>query len=163
MLNGVIVRKLQSLDKILTELRSYCLTLSNLEMKYWPMSKKIDWDRTQSVGKTTSEVIAAWAFGSAQDGHVRAGSDIDIGVLMKSPPSLDEQLELVAALESALRIGNVDLVILNEVNPILRFEAISGRAIYCSDMGRRAEFASLTAREYEDEMALWERTLESRG
>jgi hypothetical protein len=34
------------------------------------------------------------------------------------------------------------------------FEAISGRPIYCRDHGRRAEFASLTAREYEDEMAL---------
>ena len=81
---------------------------------------------------------------------------------MTSLPSLDKQLELVAKLESALQIDNVDLVILNDANPILRFEAISGRAIYCRDMGQRAEFASLTAREYEDEMALWERALKSR-
>jgi predicted nucleotidyltransferase len=127
------------------------------------MSKIIDWDRAQSVWKARPEIIAAWVFGSARDGHVRVGSDLDIGVFMKSVPSMDEQLELVAELESALRIGNIDLVILNEVNPILRFEAISGCAIYCSDMSRRAEFASLTAREYEDEMALWERTLKSRG
>ena len=82
---------------------------------------------------------------------------------MTSLPSIDEQLELVAKLEAALRIGNVDLVVLNDANPILRFEAISGLAIYCSDMGRRAEFASLTAREYEDEIALWERALKSRN
>ena len=126
------------------------------------MSKIIDWDRAQPVWQATPGVIAAWAFGSAQDGRVRVGSDIDIGLLMASLPSLDEQLELVAKLESALQVDTVDLVILNDANPILRFEAISGRAIYCRDMGRRAEFASLTAREYEDEMALWERALHSR-
>ena len=95
------------------------------------MSKKIDWDRAQPVWQATPGVIASWVFGSAQDGQVSVGRDIDIGLLMTSLPSLDEQLELVAKLESALQIDNVDLVILNDANPILRFEAIPGRAIYC--------------------------------
>jgi hypothetical protein len=33
-------------------------------------------------------------------------------------------------------------------------EVISGRPIFCRDAGERAIFASLTAREYENEMAM---------
>ena len=85
--------------------------------------------------------------------------NVDIAVFLESPPSLDEQIELLARLQAALRLEEIDLVILNEANPILRFEAISGRPLFCRDLGRRAEFASLTAREYKDEMALRQRAV----
>jgi hypothetical protein len=65
-------------------------------------------------------------------------------------------------LQSALNIEEIDLVVLNKANPILRFEAISGRSLFCRDLSRRAEFASLTAREYEDSMAMVERALAER-
>jgi hypothetical protein len=126
------------------------------------MSKRIEWEQAKSVLETTSKVIAAWVFGSAQGGEVRLGGDVDIGLLMESPPSLDEQLELLLKLQKALQVDDIDLVVLNEANPILRFEAISGRPLFCRDAGRRAEFASLTAREYEDAMALWQRGLAMR-
>jgi hypothetical protein len=64
-------------------------------------------------------------------------------------------LRLIAELETALAFANIDLVPLNKADPILRFEAISGRAIFCRDLGRRAEFVSLTAREYEEAMAFF--------
>jgi predicted nucleotidyltransferase len=123
------------------------------------MSKKIDWNRTKGVWTARPEIIAAWVFGSAQRGQIRSGGDADIGVLFESLPSVDAQLELLAELQQALQIEAVDLVVLNEANPILRFEAISGRALFCRDAGRRAEFASLTAREFEDEMAFLQRAL----
>jgi hypothetical protein len=62
-------------------------------------------------------------------------------------------------LEKIVGVEAIDLVILNEANPILRFEAISGRPLFCRDLDQRAEFASLTAREYEDEMAQWQKSL----
>ena len=123
------------------------------------MSKRIEWECLEPVWETTPKVIAAWALGSTQGGQVGAGSDVDIGVLMESPPSLDEQLDLLAKLQTALQFEDIDLVILNEANPILRFEAISGRSLFCRDAGRRAEFASLTAREYEDEIAFLQRAM----
>lgn len=125
------------------------------------MSKKIEWERTISVWETTPKVIAAWIFGSAQRGQISPSSDVDIGVLMESPPSLAEQLDLLAKLQAALQFEDIDLVILNEANPILRFEAISGRSLFCRDLDRRAEFASLTAREYEDEMAFLQRAMQN--
>jgi predicted nucleotidyltransferase len=127
------------------------------------MSKKIEWERAQSVWESTSELVAAWTFGSGQSGQASPGSDVDIGVLLESPASLAEQLDLLAKLQTALQFEDIDLVVLNEVNPILRFEAISGRPLFCRDPGRRAEFASLTAREYEDEMALWRRAMQNRS
>ena len=127
------------------------------------MSKKIDWDRTEMVWVARPEVIAAWVFGSAQGGRVQPGGDVDIGVLFESPPSLGVQLELLADLQQALEVEEVDLIALNEANPILRFEAISGRPLFCRDAGRRAEFVSLTAREYEDGMAFVQRALRNRG
>jgi predicted nucleotidyltransferase len=133
--------------------------LTILRPKSWFMSKTIDWSRTQAVWAAAPGVIAAWAFGSAQHGLVNPGSDIDIGVLFTVKPSLDEQLDLAAHLQQALPAAEVDLVVLNEANPILCFEAISGRLLFCRDAGRRAAFASLTAREYEDAMAFWQRGL----
>jgi hypothetical protein len=70
-------------------------------------------------------------------------------------PTLDELAVLRSALQDALAFDEIDLVVLNEASPILRFEAISGRPVYTSDLEARATFASLTAREYEDEMAQW--------
>ncbi|MFQ5610731.1 MAG: nucleotidyltransferase domain-containing protein [Anaerolineae bacterium] len=126
------------------------------------MSASIEWERAALVWEATPKVIAAWSFGSGQHGRVGPGSDVDIGVLMESPPSLDERFELLARLQAALHFEDIDLVILNGANPILRFEAISGRPLFCRDADRRAEFASLTAREYEDEMAFWQRSIRSR-
>jgi predicted nucleotidyltransferase len=64
------------------------------------------WQPARQVFENTPQVIAAWAFGSAKDGEIRPGGDLDIAVLFEG---------------------------------------------YAS---RQAEFVSLTAREYEDEMAL---------
>jgi predicted nucleotidyltransferase len=117
----------------------------------------VDWAQIERVLAASPNIVAGWVFGSAQGGQIRAGSDLDIGVLFDSKPSFDELLDLSGSLQQALQFDAVDLVPLNEANPILRFEAISGRAVFCRDASRRAEFASLTAREYEDEMALLER------
>ncbi|MBE7473516.1 MAG: nucleotidyltransferase domain-containing protein [Anaerolineae bacterium] len=117
----------------------------------------IDWSRLESTLAAAPKVIAAWVFGSAQSGQIKPGSDVDVGVLFESKLSLAELLELTGVLQQVVPFAEIDLVPLNEANPIPRFEAISGRAIFCRDAGRRAEFASLTAREYEDEMAMVER------
>jgi predicted nucleotidyltransferase len=123
------------------------------------MSKRLEWDRAQPIWEAAPNVIAAWAFGSARDGMVKPGSDVDIAVLTDALPSLDERIELLTKLQEALGVDEIDLVVLNGANVALRFEAISGHPLYCRDVARRAEFASLTAREYEDEMAFWQRAL----
>ena len=123
------------------------------------MLETVSWAKLEQVWAESPNIIAVWVFGSAQRGEVTTGSDVDIGVLFAQLPSIDEQLILLGKLQSALEFDKVDLVILNTVNPILGFEAISGKSLFCRNINHRADFVSLTAREYEDEMALWQRML----
>ena len=124
--------------------------------------KRVEWDRTRPVWEDIPSLVAAWAFGSARDGQVRDGADVDIGLLLETAPDLDELADIRAALQDALDIDDIDLIVLNEASPTLRFEAISGRPLFCRDADRRAEFASLTAREYEDEMAMVAKAMSDR-
>jgi hypothetical protein len=62
-----------------------------------------------------------------------------------------------------VQLDNIDLVVLNAAAPILRFEAVSGRLLFCRDATQRAAFVSLTAREYEESMAMVQRALAERA
>lgn len=118
-----------------------------------------DTRRLEKCLSADPNVLAAWHFGSSAKGGIRPGADVDIGVLFYHMPSIDELADLRAAIQDALSFDEVDLVVLNEASPVLRFEAVSGRPVYTADPAARATFCSLTAREYEDEMAQWQRAL----
>lgn len=117
-------------------------------------AEPIKTDKLNWVFSAYPRVVAAWLFGSANTGHARPDSDIDIGVLFDAPPTLDEWLELHAALQDVLDVENIDLVVLNSKTPVLRYAAICGQRLYCRSLEEMATFASLTARQYEDSMAL---------
>ena len=117
-------------------------------------NQKVDFSIITEILDRASGVIAAWLFGSAQDGHVPVGSDIDFGILFEDEPSLQTLLDLYEQIARATEIEEIDLIVLNTANPILAFEAVSGKSVYCRDKHIRAEFVSLTAREYEDTMAM---------
>jgi len=117
-------------------------------------SKKIDFEKLDSIWPDSPAVIAVWIFGSAKAGHIAETSDLDIGILFTKDPSVDELLDLQGSIQARTGIEDIDMVILNKANPILAFEVISGTPIFCRDKDRRAEFASLVAREYEDSMCM---------
>ena len=98
-------------------------------------------------------VVMAVLFGSARDGEVRPGSDVDIGVLLSPAPT---PLEFYAFYqETAARLSGIpelDLVDLNGANSVLAFEALCGRRLFVRDADAAATFASRVAREYEDDM-----------
>lgn len=126
------------------------------------MSISIDWDLLAKTLADVPNVAAAWVFGSAQNGIVREGGDLDIGVLFTSPPSLDDLAALRATLQQATQVDDIDLVSLNQASSILRFEAVSGRLILNRDAARQVEFVSLAAREYEFDLALLQSGLHHR-
>ena len=49
-------------------------------------------------------------------------------------------------------IADLDLIDLNHANSILAFEAICRKRLFVRDHEKTAEFVSLTARQYEDDM-----------
>lgn len=73
------------------------------------------------------EVLAAYLFGSRAAGRHKQNSDADVAVLL-SPPAVKRafKLQLRWQEELARIIGaNVDLVILNEADPLLKFQVYS--------------------------------------
>ena len=98
-------------------------------------------------------VIMAVVFGSAKDGVVRPGSDVDIGVLLS--PALTA-LEFYAFYqETAARLSMIpelDLVDLTRAGSVLAVEALCGRRLFVRDAETVAAFSSRVAREYEDDM-----------
>lgn len=118
---------------------------------------RVDWSPLDGFWPGQPEIEAVWVFGSARDGEVREGSDIDFGILFRSLPTLDLLAEVRASLQTILNVDDIDLIVLNNASTILRFEAVRGHRLYCRDANRCAAFVSLTAREYEDDMAMVER------
>lgn len=123
---------------------------------------KVDWDKIKRVLAAEPLVIAAWGFGSSQNGTVRPGSDLDIGILWAELPTFARLADLRADLQAALQFDDIDLISLNQASPVVRFEAVCGRLIFCRNTEQRVAFVSLTAREYEDCMAMVQRAMAAR-
>lgn len=65
----------------------------------------------------------------------QGGSDVDLGVKLKSGASLSvrEKVLLALELESIMAFEQVDICILDEVDPFLAAEIIRGERIFCRD------------------------------
>lgn len=93
------------------------------------------------------QVVLAYLFGSQQDEgmHFAAGekyrasrrSDLDIGLLLEKIPKDPYILygNLFAALSDIFFPFDIDIVFLNEVHALLRYEIINGKRIYARDVG----------------------------
>jgi len=100
-----------------------------------------------------SRVVTATVFGSASDGGVQPGSDLDVAVLFAEPLAPEDFLRFYCDLCDRLpEVERVDLIRLNQADPILAFEAISGRFLCKNDPDKTAAFFSRVCREYEDVM-----------
>ena len=114
---------------------------------------KIDLTRLRNLFQSRNDVAAATIFGSARNGEVRTGGDLDVAVLYRQEPSPDRIFELLAEITETIGFDNVDLINLNKAGNVLAFEALNGAFICRNDREQLAAFSSLVAREYEDEMA----------
>ncbi len=47
---------------------------------------EVDLSKTEKVWQAYSGIIAVWSFGSAQNGKIVFGGDLDIAVLFADPP-----------------------------------------------------------------------------
>ncbi|MCI5141064.1 MAG: hypothetical protein D3909_04910 [Candidatus Electrothrix sp. ATG1] len=123
------------------------------------MSVKIEVDlaKAEKIWHTYPGIVAVWVFGSAQDGRIAFGSDLDIALLFTEVPKFETLCNIRADLQDVLELEDIDLMNLNTASVISAMEAISGTPLFCRALGKRAEFASLTSRQYEDDMAQLQR------
>ena len=112
------------------------------------------------------EVLFAFIFGSAKDGSIRAGGDVDIAVWMNNPKiKMDLIPRLTGMVESITQGSPCDLILLNEAGSQLAFEALQGRLLFVRDeaMDLYSGFYAQTCREYEDTITWMKKQLQYRG
>jgi predicted nucleotidyltransferase len=129
-------------------------------------SKPIDLQHLATIVSGIESVEYALVFGSARDGVVQAGSDLDVAVSLADAEaqSIDRLLKIVSRIEDALGV-TCDLTVLNTAETVLRHEALKGRVLFVRP-DREDEFLEFYARtcaEYEDLMAWRARQLAYRG
>jgi len=113
------------------------------------------------------EAEFAYIFGSTQDGNIGENSDIDIAFYFSKNIEISETLilKIFKSFEKIYPHLTLDICNLNTASLILRFEALKGTRLFVRDNFKDmfAEFFSLTAREYEDEMYRRKLQLKYRG
>lgn len=102
--------------------------------------------------KSRTDVVFAVVFGSASNGVVPPGSDLDLGVYFAPMPEGEDYIRFLVEAAEAAEFDVIDLVPLQTADTILAFEALSGHVLCKSDPERTAAFTSLVCREYESIM-----------
>ncbi len=92
-----------------------------------------------------------YIFGSYAKGNNNEKSDVDIAVLLNNDYNPMDKLELIGELTSVLRREDIDLVILNSANPVLRHQVIKyGKLIYMENEDVKVDFEVKVLKEYMD-------------
>ena len=112
---------------------------------------------SQELQKVCRDVIFALLHGSAKDGYVNTGSDIDIALYIQGAADLDLYGAASQAVNRICPEAEPDIGILNNAEPVYCFEALKGKLLFTRDKEAYLRFFSLTCREYESQIADYER------
>ncbi len=102
------------------------------------------------------EIVLAYLYGSCAKGTSRPYSDVDIAILLDESISVEEghygyRAELLAILMKTLRTNHIDLVILNNAPPFLKFQIIRyGRVVLIRSEAKRIDFHVKTLAKHND-------------
>jgi len=132
---------------------------------------KYDRNILAEILKTIPEIAFAYLFGSAQNGTINKGSDLDIAVyLIEEGKNENEKTELrlkiLRMLESAVPgFDNFDLVVLNETSTIMGMQVLQGTLLFVKPEHEDlyVDFYSYTCRKYEYDTFWMKKQLEYRG
>ncbi|OLS01552.1 type VII toxin-antitoxin system MntA family adenylyltransferase antitoxin [Tissierella creatinophila] len=92
-----------------------------------------------------------YIFGSYSKGSNRINSDLDIAVYIEGETNYLIKLDILYDLVGILNRDDIDLVILNNVNEILKFQVIKyGKIIYMENLYTKVTFESSVMKEYMD-------------
>lgn len=92
-----------------------------------------------------------YIFGSYAKGTNRENSDLDIAVYLEEEPSGFIKLDILYDLVGLFNRDDIDLVILNNVDEILKFQVIKyGKIIYMESLYSKVIFESRVMSEYMD-------------
>jgi predicted nucleotidyltransferase len=112
-------------------------------------------DRLAQYFASLDDVVLAYLFGSHARGQAWAHSDVDIAVLLENHPDDDQcfdmRLEVIGGLMDLLDTDDVDVLILNQAYPALRYAVLrDGILLFCRDRQAMIEFRVRALNEYLD-------------
>lgn len=113
-------------------------------------------EKLKTVLEPKREIAAAHLYGSFAKGVAGRLSDVDVAVLLDESVSLKDspfgyKAELLTDLMQALRTNSVDLLIVNNAPPFLRFQiARYGRLVFSRSEALRIEFQVKAIADYND-------------
>jgi len=120
--------------------------------------RKFDVDKlAELLRQQCPEIRLAFLHGSAKEGVVKEASDIDIAVLIEGKARLEIYEKIYDIVGSVAAHANCDVGILNNADPVFRFEVLRGKLLFYREREEYLYFFSLTCREYESQMADYER------
>ncbi|MFQ6100668.1 MAG: HepT-like ribonuclease domain-containing protein [Anaerolineae bacterium] len=102
-------------------------------------------------------VTLVYLFGSAVREQRTPLSDVDVAVYLDEPDRarrVKVYASLLLDLRQVLGDGSVDLVYLNDASPVLAYQIITGRLLYCADERQRVTVETRALRDYFDERPL---------
>jgi predicted nucleotidyltransferase len=122
-------------------------------MEHFDLSQYID--RLEQYFSSLEGVVLAYLFGSHARGQAWAQSDVDVAVLLENRPDddrcFDVRLEVIGGLMNLLDTDEVDVLILNQAPPALRYAVLrDGVLLYCRDRQAMIEFRVRAVNEYLD-------------
>ena len=96
------------------------------------------------------KIIFAYIFGSYAKDNIRKDSDIDIAIYLKDSIGSYEYLDMKMKLSEALK-REVDLVILNDATPLLKYEIHKNNILlFTNDKSIESKYKVKTLFEYND-------------
>lgn len=111
----------------------------------------------RAIRRGCPDVVFALLHGSAREGAVRQGSDVDIAVYLTRRPSLATYRRIWDAVATVVHGAETDVGVVNGAEPVFRFEALKGRLLFTRNREAYCAFFSRTCREYESQMVSYER------
>jgi len=111
----------------------------------------------KSLKEQCPQICFAFLHGSARNGRVKEDSDIDIALFIDGKPTLGLYEKVSALVATAASGARCDIGILNNAEPVYRFEALKGKLLFFRNQEQYLNFFSLTCREYESQIADYQR------
>jgi predicted nucleotidyltransferase len=111
--------------------------------------------RINNFARGHVEMVAIYIFGSIATAKNRAGSDIDVAIMFRSPIKGMERVQLETSLSNLLE-RDVDLIVFEEASPLLQHQILKyGSLVYESDPKERVRQEVVARREYLDTTVLY--------
>ncbi|HUO85184.1 MAG TPA: nucleotidyltransferase domain-containing protein [Thermoanaerobaculia bacterium] len=113
-----------------------------------------------AISRDFPEIAAIYLFGSIAGKEEHAGSDADVGIVLRDRrapgPGWRWRADLAGRLEELFPGRSIDLVILDEQGPLFRHQVLlHGRLLHEADRDRRIDFESSTFVEAFDFHPTW--------